>query len=555
MRRSMPRLEKRGRVKGFSKVYRDIGRYRQILKVLAKYGFDDLISSVKRRWRAPKGIKDLGRAERARLALQELGPTFIKLGQMLSMRPDLITPEFAEEFKKLQDEVPPCDFEEIKGVLEEELKAPLESKFSRFDPLPIAAASLAQVHKAEINGEPVAVKVQRPGIRRVIETDIDILLQIAGIVKRRLGDEAPFDPVGIVNEFAKSIYRELDFTREANNMLRFARNFQNDPTVYVPKVYWELTTRRVLTMEFVDGIKISDVERFESLGLDRRTVALNGAKAVLKEIFEHGFFHADPHPGNIFVIKGNVIVPVDFGMVGRLTSKEMESLGRLLTGMVYKDAGLIVRTLYQLGMLEETRDTDELERDISDFLDRYYKRPLYQLDMRAIMDELMWIVRSHRVKVPSSYTLMLRALVTMEGVGRLLDPQFDMFALAKPYVLRMTARKLSPSRLAKEAMELARDSLDLVRSLPIDARVISARLKKGNLRITVEWERLNIFLTELNRSVNRLTFGLITAALVVASAIVMHSSGGASTLGGIGLAISSILGLWLLITIIRSGGL
>ena len=548
-------MEKRGRVKGFSKVYRDIGRYRQILKVLAKYGFDDLISSVKRRWRAPKGIKDLGRAERARLALQELGPTFIKLGQMLSMRPDLITPEFAEEFKKLQDEVPPCDFEEIKGVLEEELKAPLESKFSRFDPLPIAAASLAQVHKAEINGEPVAVKVQRPGIRRVIETDIDILLQIAGIVKRRLGDEAPFDPVGIVNEFAKSIYRELDFTREANNMLRFARNFQNDPTVYVPKVYWELTTRRVLTMEFVDGIKISDVERFESLGLDRRTVALNGAKAVLKEIFEHGFFHADPHPGNIFVIKGNVIVPVDFGMVGRLTSKEMESLGRLLTGMVYKDAGLIVRTLYQLGMLEETRDTDELERDISDFLDRYYKRPLYQLDMRAIMDELMWIVRSHRVKVPSSYTLMLRALVTMEGVGRLLDPQFDMFALAKPYVLRMTARKLSPSRLAKEAMELARDSLDLVRSLPIDARVISARLKKGNLRITVEWERLNIFLTELNRSVNRLTFGLITAALVVASAIVMHSSGGASTLGGIGLAISSILGLWLLITIIRSGGL
>ena len=437
----MPRLEKRGRVKGFSKVYRDIGRYRQILKVLAKYGFGDLISSVKRRWRAPKGIKELGRAERARLALQELGPTFIKLGQMLSMRPDLITPEFGEEFKKRQDEVPPCDFEEIKGVLEEELKAPLESKFSRFDPLPIAAASLAQVHKAEINGEPVAVKVQRPGIRRVIETDIDILLQIAGIVKRRLGDEAPFDPVGIVNEFAKSIYRELDFTREANNMLRFARNFQNDPTVYVPKVYWELTTRRVLTMEFVDGIKISDVERFESLGLDRRTVALNGAKAVLKEIFEHGFFHADPHPGNIFVIKGNVIVPVDFGMVGRLTSKEMESLGRLLTGMVYKDAGLIVRTLYQLGMLEETRDTDELERDISDFLDRYYKRPLYQLDMRAIMDELMWIVRSHRVKVPSSYTLMLRALVTMEGVGRLLDPQFDMFALAKPYVLRMTARK------------------------------------------------------------------------------------------------------------------
>ena len=551
----MQHLEKRGKVKGFSRVYRDIGRYRQILKVLAKYGFGDLISSVKRRWRAPKGIKELERAERARLALQELGPTFIKLGQMLSMRPDLITPEFAEEFKKLQDRVPPCDFEEVKGVLEEELKAPLESRFSRFDPLPIAAASLAQVHKAELKGEPVAVKVQRPGIRRVIETDIDILLQIAGIAKRRLGDEAPFDPVGIVNEFAKSIYRELDFTREANNMLRFAQNFQNDPTVYVPKVYRELTTGRVLTMEFVDGIKISDVERFESLGLDRRTVALNGAKAVLKEVFEHGFFHADPHPGNIFVIKGNVIVPVDFGMVGRLTPEEMESLGRLLAGMVYKDAGLIVRTLYQLGMLEETRDTDELKRDISDFLDRYYKRPLYQLDMRAIMDELMWIVRSHRVKVPSSYTLMLRALVTMEGVGRLLDPQFDMFALAKPYVLRMTARKLNPSRLAKEAMEFAQDSLDLVRSLPIDARVISAKLKKGNLKITAEWERLNIFLTELNRSVNRLTFGLITAALVVASAIVMHSRGGASTLGGIGLAISSILGLWLLITIIRSGGL
>ena len=551
----MQHLEKRGKVKGFSRIYRDIGRYRQILKVLVKYGFGDLVSSVKRRWRAPKEIKELERAERARLALQELGPTFIKLGQMLSMRPDLITPEFAEEFKKLQDMVPPCDFEEVKGVLEEELKAPLETRFSRFDPLPIAAASLAQVHKAELKNEPVAVKVQRPGIRRVIETDIDILLQIAGIAKRRLGDEAPFDPVGIVNEFAKSIYRELDFTREANNMLRFAQNFQNDPTVYVPKVYRELTTGRVLTMEFVDGIKISDVERFESLGLDRRTVALNGAKAVLKEVFEHGFFHADPHPGNIFVIEGNVIVPVDFGMVGRLTPEEMESLGRLLAGMVYKDAGLIVRTLYQLGMLEETRDTDELKRDISDFLDRYYKRPLYQLDMRAIMDELMWIVRSHRVKVPSSYTLMLRALVTMEGVGRLLDPQFDMFALAKPYVLRMTARKLNPSRLAKEAMEFAQDSLDLVRSLPIDARVISAKLKKGNLKITAEWERLSIFLTELSRSVNRLTFGLITAALVVASAIVMHSRGGASTLGGIGLAISSILGLWLLITIIRSGGL
>jgi ubiquinone biosynthesis protein len=559
-------------VNKFTRTYRNLKRYRQIITILLKYGFGDMLGKLKidyyinlskkimHKFKAQE-LEEITTAKRLRLALEELGPTFIKLGQMLSVRPDLVPENFINELKKLQDEVPPFSVEQAKKEIEMQLGKPIEQLFTSFNDVPLAAASIAQVHRAATkNGEQVVVKIQRPHIRSTIETDINILFDLAGLIERRIPESKLYNPIAIVQEFAKTIRRELDFIREGRNIERFRRNFADDGTVYVPDIYWELTTERVLTMEFIDGIKISELEKIESAGLDRKIIAINGAEAILKQVFEHGFFHADPHPGNIFVLPNNIIAPLDYGMMGSLDDELMEAAGNLLTAIVKKDVNKIIRVFNDICIMETELDVKGLKIDLTDILDRYYQVPLYQLDVGRIINELIEIIRKHRIMLPADLTLMAKALITEEGVGRTLDPDFDFIAIATPYVQKIMARKLDPRRNLKEFVSMLDDFSRLIKVLPADVREIISKIKRDNLNIKFEHRGLEYFITELDKASNRLSFSLIIAALIVGSSFIIQVDKGPFVFGfnfiGVsGYLIAAILGLWLVIAIIRSGKL
>ena len=552
----------------FHRTFRSIKRYREILGVLVRYGFSDLLGRLRmeyyvklKRKRAKEEIASLTTAARARLALQELGPTFIKLGQILSLRPDLIPLEFAEEFEKLQDEVPPFGFDPVKECIEHELNAPLSELFASFEETPIAAASIAQVHRAFLkDSSEVAVKVKRPGVDRIIEADLAILFDLARLVGRRIPEIALYDPVGIVEQFAKSIRRELDFQREGRNIDRFARHFRGDQTIHVPKVYWNYATARILTMEFIHGIKVSELWESDPPGLDRKVVALNGAKAVLKQVFEVGFFHADPHPGNIFVLEGNVIAPLDYGIMGSLDPQMMEHMGGLLAGILDKDVDKILRVFLHIGIMHEDVDLRALRADISDFMDQYYRIPLYQLDVGRIIEEIIEVVRRYKIRIPADYTLMGKALITVEGTARQLDPEFDVISLAKPYMTKLMIRKIDPRRQAKRLTTMIGDYSRLLRVLPEDLTQMMSQIRKGEVKAQFEHKGLDCLILELERSSNRLSFSMVIAALIIGSSLVMQLGKGPQFLGFpligiVGYLIAAVLGLWLAVAILRSGKL
>ena len=550
--------------------FRNVKRYHQIISVFFRYGFGDIISrlnldlfiqALKFKKIKNSQIEKISTAGRLRMAFEELGPTFVKLGQILSVRPDLLSENYIEEFKKLQDEVPPFSAEEAKKEIEAQLGKRVEQLFSFFDATPIASASIAQVHRAMTNThEQVIVKIQRPNIQDAIDTDLRILSDLAKLIERNIQDGYLFAPSLIVSEFAKTIRRELDFYREGQNIERFHRNFRDDETVHIPKVYWELTTNRILTMEFIDGIKISEIDALEAAGLDKKKIAINGAQVVLKQIFEHGFFHADPHPGNIFVLPNNVIAPLDFGMVGSLDQEQMEAVGALLTAFVKKDVDKIISVLVDLGIMENMLDIRNLKMDLSDFLDRYYQVPLYQMDMGKILNEMITIMRNYHIHLPGELTLMGKALVTEESVGRALDPEFDMVTLAKPYVGKMMIRKMDPRKHLQDLAGTLDEFAYLFKILPSEIKLVTAKLKKGEIKIQFEHRGLDNLITGISRTGNRLSFSLIVAALIIGSSLIVHNDKGPqifdlSVFGILGFLIAAVFGLWLAIAIIRQNKL
>ena len=552
--------------------YRHLRRYRQILTTLVKYGYGDIIDRLKGEYYlrfakklSPrlerKELRRLPSPQRIRLALEELGPTFVKLGQMISVRPDLVPPDFIHELAKLQDEVPPFKVELARQVIAAELGTPVEVAFDYFEDKPIAAASIAQVHRARISGgEEVVVKIQRPNIRSSIETDIGILFDLAELLERQLPESRLYNPTGIVEEFAQTIRKEMDFIREGQSIDRFQRNFASDETIYIPKVYWHLTTARVVTIEFIDGIKCSEMDAIRESGLDPKQIALNGANAILRQVFEFGFFHADPHPGNIFVLPGNVIAPLDFGMMGRLDEELRAQIASLLQAVVNKDMALALRVFSKMGMIEVSTDLRTLKLDLDDLLDRYYQVPLQQIQISTVMNEIMGLVRKHGIRAPTDLVLMAKALATVEGIGYELDPDFDFIAVAKPYVRAMMMRKLDPGKQLKEAVNLLTEFIELFKAMPGDVDTILTKLKTGQLCIKFEHQGLEKPVVELDKSSNRISFSLIIAALIVASSLLVHSSKGPLLMGlplfGIlGYLIAAVLGLWLVVAILRSGKL
>ena len=548
--------------------YRRFRRYRQIINILVRNGFGGLLELLKLRRISRKRRQIIGappspRARRLRLALEELGPTFIKMGQMLSTRADIVPPDIFKELQKLQDQVPPVPANEIIEEIESELGSSMEAIFSDFDETPTASASIGQVHKAQLQtGEKVAVKVQRPRIRRTIEEDIDILRTLARLAERHIPEAGMYDPVGLVNRFARYIRQELDYTLEGRNMDRFARNFADDETVYIPKVYWDLTSGRVLTMELVEGVKISNLEELQESGFNAESVAIKGAEAYLKQIFIHGFFHGDPHPGNILVLPGEVIGFLDFGIVGRLDSKMMEQLDNVIIAIARKDSMRITEELLRISVVDEDADMDELRADMAEFVDRYYGVSLSQFQVSELVRDMGEISAKHRIRMNRQFGLLGKVLAGIEGVGRQLDPNFNIIVLIEPFARRLIVQRMSPKTVLNNFTRLAKDYSDLIKSLPQDLRIAMEKARSGKLRMEFKHVGLEDIVPELERSTSRLSFAMIIAALVVGSALIMQieptigpSLFGIPVIGALGYFIAAICGLWLLVTIIRNRSL
>ena len=556
-----------------SKRYGHLMRYRQIIGIILKYGFENIIDAMKIGQYIESGlqlipfvkphekVEKLSKNQRIRMALEELGPTFIKMGQVLSSRPDLIPLDLLNELARLQDHVPSFEFEHVKTIITSEFGKSHDQMFSSMEETPFASASIGQVHRAQtLNNDRVAVKIQRPGIRKTIEIDLEIMHHLASIMENNIEEVAFFNPVRIVEEFARTLEKELDYSIEASNMERMGELFKQDGTIHIPKVYAAESSERVLTMEYIKGIKADDINAIESAGLDRKLITRRGADFIMKQVFEHGFFHADPHPGNIFVIEKNRICPVDYGMTGFLDKTTRETFVDLIHSIATKDFKFTARLLCDLAEYEIQPDLVRLEKDVSGFVSQHLSKPLKEIKTANMVNQFLELCAAHKLRIPPDFFLMIKAFISIEGVAKQLDPDFDMISHAIPYVTAAKYRKYSPSRVFNDVMGLARESFKLLQSLPGDAGEIIRLAKSGKLSFHIKIDGLEKMLNTQDQTSNRISFSIIIAALIIGSAMVINSDVppmlfGVSVIGIAGFIAAAVLGIWLLVAIIQKGRL
>lgn len=544
---------------------RHLRRYRRILTVLARHGFGSALEYLQadRRLALPRdALKEeesaphLSPAEHLRLALEELGPTFIKLGQILSTRSDLLPPPFIEELSKLQDQVPPCSWEAIREVIKQELGCEPEERFAWIDPQPLAAASLSQVHGATLaDGREVVVKVQRPDAQELVEADLEVLEDLAALAQRTPIGEL-YHPEEIARDFAFILRNELDFRREGHNADRFRQHFVHEPHLYIPKIYWDYTTARVLVMERLRGIKMSEPEAIEAAGYDRHRVALHAARIIIKEVLEDGFFHADPHPGNYLVMPGEVIGAMDFGMVGYLTEDDRLDLLRLYIATVRLDAKAIVEQLERMGALTRGVERTALERDLGRLITQYRGLTLKEVRFAQVWEELMTIAQRHHLRLPSHLWLVGKTLAMIEGVGRGVDPEFDFFAVSEPFVRRLISSLWLPRFSAPELLANLDAWSHLLHEMPRVGANLLRHLERGDLPFSVNVGANKETLDRLDRVSTRIALSILVSAFILGLALLFPLAQGnptATLLLIAGFLAALILGLWLLISILRGG--
>ena len=541
---------------------KQLGRFKDIIVTLFRYGFDDVVERLdlpgkvllEKIHRVPV---EMTTWERIRHILEDLGPTFIKFGQLMSLRPDLIPNPLILELRKLQDEVAAVPYDAVREVVEKSLRRPVADAFLSFEEKPLAAASLAQVHRAVLreNGLPVAVKVQRPRIRQVIETDLSIMEMVAQQLDERMGVVRIYDLPNLVREIKKGLVRELDFSREARQMKIFQKNLAEEEGFYIPQLYDTYSTSQVLTMELVEGTKLKDLP--PGAPVDRELLAKRGLRITMKQILGDGFFHADPHPGNMMILNGNVLCLLDWGLVGRLTARSRYELIDLIKAVVAKDSETIVRMLVSFAQPQASVNKSKLEREVLDVLDIYHSVPIRELHLGHLLLDVSSLLRENRLQVPADLAIMIKALVTAEGTARELYPELNVLEEAKPYVERLARERWQPAALWQSLRRNVADLLVLQRGLPARLTQIVERLERGELSIQFQHANLGGLRSTLENVTNRLTLGIIIAALIIGSSMIITTGVkpllfGFPALGIIGYVVSGILGLWLVINILRS---
>lgn len=515
---------------------RDLGRLHEIASILIRFGFGDMVRRLGMgavlekagkvlHWQEAKELARLAPPERIRRAIEELGPGFIKLGQVLSTRADLFPPEYITEFCKLQDHVPALPFKEIVAQLEGDIGGAVGEIFARVDKNPLAAASIAQVHRATLKtGDEVILKIRRPGIRKVIDADLRLLARLAAITEEKNIELQRFQPQKIVAEFAKSIRSEMDFVNECKNAERIANNFKDHPDIIIPKIYWDYASESLNVQQFIDGTPGSDLDAVDVAGLDRKRLAVLGANAVMKMVFEDGFFHADPHPGNVIYLPENQIAFLDFGMAGRLSDDRRNQLVDLLFAIVERDAARACEILLHWSGAAVIRD-DALIGQIDDMIDKTHGVPLKQLRISELMSDLITLLRTHNLSLPPDLTLLTKSFVSLEGMGRQLDPDYDMITQAEPFLRKQMLNRLSPEQLFKRGRRGVADGYKVLTGLPKDTHDLVKTLQSGQFKFHMEVEKAEHFLDRIDKSVSRLIMGIVIAALIMGSSIVMTVSG------------------------------
>lgn len=534
-------------------------RYRKIATVLARHGLGYLVDALGLDRFVPFHRGLLGhprretpytRPEHVRMALEELGAVATKLGQILSTRPDLLPPEYLAELARLQDAAPSGPFEDIRAVIETELGRPLEEAYERFEPIPLAAASIGQAHAARLpGGEEVVVKVRRPGIVEQVREDLEILRNLAASASRRWEAASRYDLEALAEEFSDTLLGELDYLREARNAERFAANFADDPAVHVPRVFRERTTSRVLSLERVGGIKVSDAAALERAGIDRAELAERAARMLLEMVFEHGFFHADPHPGNFFVEPGGRIALLDFGMVGTVDARTRDELADLLVSLARRDTEALADAIVRTGAVRPGVDTRALVDDLDLFLEEYYGRPLREIAVGPLIERTLATVREHRLQLPSRLALLLKTIIMSEGLGARLDPDFRLTDLLVPYARRLVLRRHSPALLARRVGRGAGEAARLAEELPGELRRLMRALDRQGLSVDLRPGGLEGLARRIDAAGERISLSVLLAGLLVGLVLFVGPSlpdGGRSGLAvGAGVAAAVLVALLL----------
>ena len=563
------------RSRSILETYNCLVRYKEILTILAKYGYRDLLLKINssenkdlnevlkdKSAEAPESVKALSGAVRFRLLLESLGTTFIKFGQILSTRNDILPEDYCAELKKLQDKVPPFPDEDAKAIIKEELGKSTDELFQSFSEKPVACASIAQVYKATLpNGEVVAIKIRRPNIEKKIQSDLAIMEDLSRLLEKYVQEARAIRPTALVKEFGRQLQQEMNLLVEANNLERFNILNQNETRLKLVKLYRDLSTSHILTMEFVTGTKISNTEKLKSLNLDLKTIAKNGASVIISQIFDQGFYHGDPHPGNILVQDDGRICFLDFGAMGKLTKEQRMLLAEGLVAVVRRRDDELLRVVLKLSSNgDDIKDTKELGRDISDFVDTYAYLPLNRIKVDEILNDLTKLLTKHGIILPPEISTLVKVLAMLDGTYLAIDPDFQVMEVMKPYAQKLVLEKFDPKRLASDMTHTSAELYRLLRDLPDEARSIIKTIKKAEIKLSISSTNLKQVLRTFDKDANRLSYALIVSALLLASALLLHTHTPpvwheVSILGIVGLIASATMGLWLLIAIARSGHL
>jgi ubiquinone biosynthesis protein len=556
------------KVAGITKTYRHIGRYQEILGVFFKYGFGDLLKVMKVGPYLDLGLNligkenyqdDMARPERLRKACEALGPTFIKLGQLLSTRPELLSDEYAKALSKLQDQVQGFPFDQVKAIVSEEMGQSIDEVFKSINPKPLAAASIAQVHRATLlDGTEVVLKVQRPRITQRIAIDVEILNYLARMLEDHFEEARFIRPTKLVENFGQNLSRELDYEIEVKNLELFSNAFEKDSDIRVPQVYRSYCSPRLIVMEYIEGQRLSDLlkQPCDKAQLDQKKVAANGARLLMLQVFRHGFYHADPHPGNLLFLPGHVICFLDFGMIGRIGLRDRQNLADLAYAIVGKRERKAVTALLKLTHHTTNYDRQKLEMDVREILDHVMGRPLKDISVRLVMMDLIQLLKKHEMSIKTPYIMLLRAVVSMESMGRQLDPEFNIGDHMKPFLRSMLMERYHPSHLKDVFLSSTEDLIEIFQEWPNEIQQLMKKANSGQLSLDFHHQGLLPLTQTLVRVANRLAFAIILSSLIIGSSLIIHAElppkwHGVPIVGLSGFCMAGVIAFFLMIAMLR----